>query len=673
MVPLPSLEELEVDFKSLVVMSNSVEGTPENESGDKESWSDELTEPNSSATSPRIDPNIVLYSHIAFLYEQRKFYELLASIPNINTNSSLPSEIHLMLACTLFRLGRIMGGLREMSLAIELEPIYYKREKYIKTLSQFFNKIGMKEEAVSCFGEIIHMAKAEALKKNDGEHGQQMSLKLRRYQEELEALLRGDDEEEVVMVVEDCSNLSLVEQAKRYLSANGMIPKMSMVTDCMAVSDLLGKANKALEEWNDEVDKRPASDILNWIFDAVKYLAPLSLFDEVYQILPLLETFMNWEMCRFPEIDYGMDPIKFARKLRTWGISNKTGIRSLCCIIVKHKVVMAHIEYYKKNYSAAIIHFTWVFKVMKRLERTVPIIQTPVGCLSLETKQVVLLYLCNCYCLDPAYSNSKLPHVITQMATLESPPDSTYGRSCKYFTFLGYAYEKLAYNEAQSIMIWKNGTGTSAFRLKQSHIMDMLRKYILATANGLDDDPSVLEVYDRIIWGILVHGGIHLRTLWFFIVLKNYFYLEFDFGCFQLSKGHRYLQFEINRILDFFVNGWEIVDKCKDLCSDIEGFESDDIWNVDHGNLYLIPQIYVTSKSLVLMNEQYDDRLDVNSFVYMSKYQIKPKIKSCFKRTKETSIYKERIDASQELIHLWCTAYREHHHTIPGIISDLVV
>lgn len=197
MVPLPSLEELEVDFKSLVVMSNSVEGTPENELGDKESWSDELTEPNSSATSPRIDPNIVLYSHIAFLYEQRKFYELLASIPNINTNSLLPLEIHLMLACTLFRLGRITGGLREMSLAIELEPIYYKREKYIKTLSQFFNKIGMKEEAVSCFGEIIHMAKAEALKKNDGEHGQQMSLKLRRYQEELEALLRGDDEEEV--------------------------------------------------------------------------------------------------------------------------------------------------------------------------------------------------------------------------------------------------------------------------------------------------------------------------------------------------------------------------------------------------------------------------------------------------------------------------------------------
>ncbi|KAK6457016.1 uncharacterized protein RJT20DRAFT_127144 [Scheffersomyces xylosifermentans] len=669
---LPTIEELHLSFldsaSSLSEAESAKNENVQNGSDDDiaDSWSDELTDPNSA--SPEVDSNLVLFRQVALLYKNHNYMEILTLMPSLNTNIALPPAIHLMLSTSLFRLGRIGGGLREMSLAIELESSSARREKYIRSLVGFFRSIGMQEQACACFNEIIEMAKTTALV-NQGSEANGNDTQLATYEASMEQLFMDSPNENMADMA---AKSGLVEQAEKYLAANGSIATISFGSDCLAVNSMLTTAKVQLDEWNSSPERTILIDPLSYLLEAYKFHAPLSLFDGIYSDFEKLERFMGGEICKHPEIDYEMDPKKLARKFKAWGIRQDCGIRTLCCLLIKHKVVWGHIEYYKKNYAGAIVHFTWVFKLLKRLERRLLMVVSSTGCLSVETKQTVLLYICHSYCCDEYYSHFKLPYIITQMVSENTIPGNQHGLLSKFFTFCGYTYEKLAFYEAQSVNIEAEGITTTGLKLKQVHLTEMIRKYILAASTRLSDDPSVIWIYDRIIWGILMHGGVHLRTLWFFIVLRNYFFIEFDFGCFQLSSFHDYRQFEDEKILDRYENGWELVDRCKDLCNDLNRVSNQNVWDASAGNTYLIPQIYEQDNKFILLSDFYDDTLDIKSFVYTSRTSIKPKIKSCLKKvTGSPKTYHDNIKVSKEFITLWCESYYETHGNIPSIIEDL--
>ncbi|KAG7857881.1 hypothetical protein KL939_003137 [Ogataea angusta] len=51
-------------------------------------------------------------------------------------------------------------------------------------------------------------------------------------------------------------------------------------------------------------------------------------------------------------------------------------------------------------------------------------------------------------------------------------------------------------------------------KLDDTHLECMLSHYIRALNLKLPDDPCIVTLYDKIIWGVLMHGGYHIQTLW---------------------------------------------------------------------------------------------------------------------------------------------------------------
>jgi hypothetical protein len=105
--------------------------------------------------SPSSNSFLELYRIACQYVKENKNYEILVLIPQINQFPVLPPIMHLLFGCTLFKLGRIGGALREVSMAIELETVQKRKECSIKTLIDLFRQLGMKEHATACFGELL--------------------------------------------------------------------------------------------------------------------------------------------------------------------------------------------------------------------------------------------------------------------------------------------------------------------------------------------------------------------------------------------------------------------------------------------------------------------------------------------------------------------------------------
>lgn len=95
-------------------------------------------------------------------YNNGDFFHVISMARSLNLISCSSPSVHFYISLTLFKLGRIAGALREISLAIENEPSPMIREYIITNLIDFFKEIGMNDKAVACFAEIIAMAKIEA-------------------------------------------------------------------------------------------------------------------------------------------------------------------------------------------------------------------------------------------------------------------------------------------------------------------------------------------------------------------------------------------------------------------------------------------------------------------------------------------------------------------------------
>lgn len=105
--------------------------------------------------SPASNSYRELFSKACQYIKENKHYEILVMIPDILQFPVLPPVMHLLFGCTLFRLGRIGGALREVSLAIEMETDQTRKDSSIKTLTGLFKQLGMKEQATACFSELL--------------------------------------------------------------------------------------------------------------------------------------------------------------------------------------------------------------------------------------------------------------------------------------------------------------------------------------------------------------------------------------------------------------------------------------------------------------------------------------------------------------------------------------
>ena len=439
--------------------------------------------------------------------------------------------------------------------------------------------------------------------------------------------------------------LSLKLQLQNWICAEGTLAPASFVQNCRSADGFLEEATNILLGW--KITGKKHCDPVTPIVRAITFLPPCQFFLQLFEHEELLLDYMNQDITNHPEVDYSISVKRFKRVMKAW--SSQKSSSDLYHLLIKHKIILGYLDFYKKKYSEAFTTFVWISSAVKDLRKiyTDPKLPKTIDI-------VVLIYATQCcsFVNQQRLAKQRLEKTFSMMVLQDefSIDDINAGIMGKFFVTCGLVYEKMAYSHASEIIETMDPDNIQTYlKLLKPHLNEMIRKYIIATTCMNQDDPSLMFVYDRVLWGLLVYGGIHLQTLWFFLALKNHKSLELDYAPLHLCPEHDYRLFDSNESLAKYDNAWEIIDRSYDLRHDIDISELS--WDKSHGNMFLIPQIYVQGDLLVFHDEPLKSDI---------------KIKSCLKRDK-TPDFENDIEFSMELIRMWKKSYKEHTGEIPDV------
>lgn len=393
----------------------------------------------------------------------------------------------------------------------------------------------------------------------------------------------------------------------------------------------------------------------------------------------MVNEFINYEIDRHPEIDYSIDPKTLAKQLHRWNHrSSSRTLMSLCGLIIKHQVILGFLKYLNEKYQEANNIFRWVLNFFAALDKKFKFFTNKNEYLSSVTKRVVSILLCQCYNLGKLDCNEQeLGCILSTLVAIDDINITTEylsGRLSSYFISCGFIYEKLSIIESTKIKVENDEQIliASCSRYSKAYLGELMRKYLIAATLKAHDDPSSIILYDRFIWGMLLYGGIHLKTFWFFIQLRNYFIIENDYGPLNISEEQNYKSFASDDLIQNYTNGWEIVYKINALWDSLNDEEKGNVWDINNGNTFLIPQIFDNLDKLILVDLFYDENssYDGKLFVFISDYQIKHKLKGHIKLPGK--IIQEHLEFSKELIYLWSDSFIRYHGIMPDFILKLI-
>lgn len=129
--------------------------------GHKSVASSEISPPDSASESAPSYESEELKADLSVLYEQKKYHEILVLAPLV-LDTTPRSHSRLVLALTLFKIGRPQAALRDLSVAIENEPVSAERERLMSHLVEAFKDLGRLEHANACLEEMVVIARTSA-------------------------------------------------------------------------------------------------------------------------------------------------------------------------------------------------------------------------------------------------------------------------------------------------------------------------------------------------------------------------------------------------------------------------------------------------------------------------------------------------------------------------------
>lgn len=184
-------------------------------------------------------------------------------------------------------------------------------------------------------------------------------------------------------------------------------------------------------------------------------------------------------------------------------------------------------------------------------------------------------------------------------------------------------------------------------QLLRDCLEEMIRKFVIAINLLSSDDGVLSRLYEDVLTGFVLYGGLHVKVLWAFKFLKDYFTLETNLhdcpytgnyleNLSEFSAINKNMRFHLNDIVSTqgFLKGFDIN---YDLIDDDS------------------TTIFLTTSALVVRE---NDTLTMVKFVK----ETSPLIVK--------SHVRERIDKSNEFIDLWISSYKNYNGQIPNEVTD---
>lgn len=584
---------------------------------------------------------------LVLLYKQNRLYHILAILPPFDQLIYVIPSIRLIIALTLFRLGRFKAALRELAVSIEMETDTLETQRLIHYQIRFFKILHLSDRIGPCISRI----------------------------NELKNNRRVLSPDQPVTDVHESSELQfeldpIHVQATNYIDACGSLNDYSLGKISIIVNDLVMKAIHMLENGHRCHNSIYDCDPLLTIFQAMKYIPPTYLFHPLITThYKQLERHMETELAKYPELDLSMDIKSLVMMLVKLERTSSSSINQLGNIIIKHQLIHGFIRYLQKNFNEALTFFIWVLNFICVMENKLSRYLNKTEFLSYLTKRISCIFLVKCVefgsiDFSPITLTGLLAKIVEQDSSeLNLACEFFSSRLYHFFISCGIIYEKLAIKSTKCFSVDNH----MIERYHAEHLGEMIRKYILGSSLMVQDDYKILVLLDKILWGLLMYGGIHLQTIWFFQSVKNYYQLSLDFAPIHYHESLDYKLFT-NELIKYH-NYYDVLNKISELAGQITDEELIHLWDSSNGELFLLPIIFKHDDKLLLMDQFYDEK----SFVFdkenliLSDYTIQTKLKGQCKIS--TRLIEQRFAISKDFIELWITTFERYHGPVPDMIT----
>ncbi|KAK6201279.1 uncharacterized protein RJT21DRAFT_113912 [Scheffersomyces amazonensis] len=606
-------------------------------------------------------------------YKDGKLFEILTVIPYFQNLVSIPPSLRFIFALTLYRLGRMKPALREMALAIELEFVPDKKHMYISHLQSMFISANKRDNAMMCSGEIMIESQAE-LMENDYQVDTNISNMLMELHTTQSSLLKSP-----TVPSDDYFKygiLTMHQQVDMFLQANGTLPDRSLGKLCKEVRSNLSKVVDDLQNSDLSADDVGLTTTSELVFESILSFPPIYLFEDLMDKEGSLKAFLNFHMPFYEKIHYSVKPSLLISRLKKWKVRD---VWSIAEVMVVHKTIMGFLQYYREDYDKAETMLSWVYNFLIKIEES---FDTPFysSILSVRNSQIMLIFIGYCKVNKQQHSKEKLSSFLTTLATSlneiieEESSASSSLVLCNLYNVYGLVSERLSYLEGKTIAI-DDGMGNSseATYYERKRLICSIKNYIQSVSEVYEDDTIIVSFYDRILWCILLAGGIHIKTLHFFTLLRNHYYITSSYQYLYnvLDKEGWFFQDKDKRNLGYYENGWDIIEKVNAVMETPEVKNIPNIWSSEHGNVLLIPQIYEQNKRLVLLNDSYEIINEEKQFIESVNNHIEPKHKSCLKKSVSQD-FSETIIESRSMILTWFESHRSKNKSIPNVVQSFI-
>lgn len=568
------------------------------------------------------DEDIDLGKSLVTLFKQEKYFEILTILPNLNPFSRILPSLRLIIALTLFHLGRFDSCLRELAVCIETEDNLLEQERLIHYLCRVLKSLNLNHHVSHCLGEL----KTISLIKNNPFN---------------EPLVSGFN------INSKLVKLPIHEQTQLYIQANGGVNQYSLGRICMQVNTWVKESIKLFHKWELDV-KGSIEDPLGKILEAFKLFPPNYLFEPLVKDKPVIIKFLDFKLSQFPEIDLSSNInniIKIISKLN----------ESLYVIltILKHQLIKGFIEYVGCNYQDAQSIFRWCLCFIGFVETQCQQFIANHKASTIRFKNLTYIYLVR------TIHDGNLDYTKGSFVSIQRSLDynnntkSANAELCQYHLVSSIISECLSRENSSDFEV-----DGQTMKLYESDEMEkMLYHLVMVITLKPSDDPSVIHIIDKILWGLLVYGGVHLKVVWFFQLLQYYYSVSFDYGMIHLQDLDKYTQV----ITPEYDNMEDVLTKIGNLY-----YEMDFVENKES---FLIPNTFECNKKLVIMNQLVEEFSGFHQHFQMtSETTLQRKFKSHIKLS--DSFVDKRTELSNDLIETYVKCYRKYQNpNLPSIVQ----
>ncbi|KAI0463885.1 hypothetical protein LJB42_002893 [Komagataella kurtzmanii] len=592
----------------------------------------------------------------------------------------IPLEQRVQIGLALIQLKKYGVGVQQLTLACEFSSGMSKQDKWL-LLAQQLKKLGYVEKARLCLNEaylisldtkilqsVIEVQRTNNVKVEPNEDELQLIQKIRK----MEQLHQKEYYRSRITQLEE---IEYISNQLILFSISNFLERQKIIDDC-----LLGR-----------------------VFKVASKFPPWSFFSLLEEHKATLQSMIKEEEDIYFEINLTAPAKPLCKSLKALSRSqHKEKLVKICRLTVLHRFTQSIISFLNDDLERSSSIMREVLLLFEMLSMHFDMINKTRNEFIEQFGFNEVFMVCAIYAAQYALqrnhktSREEIEHL--QKVLNKCLDDSSVNLITNkqlaghLFKMLGLVYQRLAvYNLRwirSSPSMFENHQPVEVpdnlIKLNEENLDCMVTNLIWAATMKQNHDPELVRIYDQILWGMLLSGGVHVKCFWFFKFVRDYYKLENDISpltldCYQPRTCY-HKESITERLVEYYCHGqfFLIENEAQKLLDHIynikDSFSSDEksqMWDVTQENVFLAPHVFLHQDSFKCL--MMDGYFSYAEFQSLQQHHLRPILRRLMRYPQEetTEEVSKSIHKSRDWIVLWIQQFKVFNgREIPEVISN---